>query len=270
MKQVTAVKACQEAGLDFSECFKWQYVVSEAADIDLPMQRHAVGGWSIYTGKGLAFTKLMDASGSAIGCLLGIGVDETGLASDVHTVDANSNSDQFFAQIEKWLHVLAGRYTVFVCNKGSKRIYSDAVGMNGCVYNAQTRMVASSVLLTLDRPLKEHPRYPKDHIENGGKYSLFHTSDPEVTRCNPSNYLDLESFEELRFWPGNHAFTAEAKDLTTIYDRLRERTKFIVDAICEDNPVAFPISGGQDSRFLLAMAGPAIRKIDYFFTHIHN
>lgn len=270
MKQVTALQACQTAGLDFSEIFKWQYLASENPDLDLPMDAHAFGSWSVYVGKGLAVTRLTDMSGTDIGLLLGVGVDDTGMVSGTHRVAADAGSETFFEQIERWLHPLAGRYTLFVANAQAARVYCDAIGMNGCVYNAKTRAVASSVLLCLDRPVKPHPRYEEDHIEKGGKYSLFHTSDPEVTRCNPSCYLDLAGFEETRFWPGDQAFSSAPTDLPGIYDNLQKRTSFIIGSICDHAKVALPISGGQDSRLLMALAGPSLHGVDYFFTHILN
>ncbi len=270
MKTIAAVSACEEAGLAVSEVFKWQYMATDNTEHELPLESLQAGDWTIYTGSGLPVTHLQDSAGQPVGVLLGVGVDHAGLVSGTRRLETTAAADSFFADIEDWLHTLAGRYTVFMFRGRETRVYCDPVGMNGCVYNPETRMVASSVLLCLDRPRKPHPYYPEDHLRNGGRYSLFHTSDPDVSRCNPNCYLDLSDFSEHRFWPGNKQFSCTPADLPDVYDQLQRHAKFIVEQICIAHPTAYPISGGQDSRLLLSLSGSGIRKIDTFFTHIHN
>ena len=264
MKPIIASEACLEAGLDFSEVFKWQYAATDRPEVSFPMDSFEVGTWTVFAGKGLPVARLQDQAGNPIGVLLGIGAGPSGLVSGRQVLETRSDSASFFQDIEQWVRSLAGRYTLFVTAGATIRVYCDAVVMNGCVYNP------ASPLLCLDRAVSQHPMYPATQVESGGKFSFFHTSDPDVRRCNPSCYLDLSDLSEHRFWPPDEAFSASAAELTGIYDQLQERTKFIVESVCAAFPVAVPVSGGQDSRLLLALAGSGIRKVDAFFTHIHN
>lgn len=53
-------------------------------------------------------------------------------------------------------------------------------------------------------------------------------------------------------------------------DVVRGRHSQIIGALARHYPVAMPVTGGQDSRLLLAFAKPHLDKVRLFFTHVTN
>lgn len=143
--------------------------------------------------------------------------------------------------------------------------------MIGAVYDEETRTVAASLALCLTRDVIDHPDYDHSAIEErGAKYSLFDTRDLYARRMNPSCYLNLGTFKETRFWPRPNTIKLEQDSLGKTYDWLGQRTESVIGAIAKRHKCWLPLSGGQDSRLLLAMAGQARSDIQMSYTHISN
>ncbi|SMP35712.1 hypothetical protein SAMN06265373_1124 [Shimia sagamensis] len=222
-------------------------------------------------GDELPMAFLLDKSGVLFAVFLGIGVDVEGLVEGDHHVKTLSvDQDSFFTDFESWLIDVAGRYTILVSARGETRAYTDPVGMNGMVYDPSSRQIASSTLLCLNRPIEDHPSYDHSVVEQGqGKYTLFHTRDAKVRRCNPNCYIDLGDFSEHRFWPRHETFETTDSNLA-IYENLTSMTRHVIRNINAKYKTALPMSGGQDSRLLAVLAGSEIHNFDQIFTHIHN
>ncbi len=268
----SALNSCKKLNLDFSKIFKWQYLLTKNPDSEMPMVSHSIGEWTVMTGAKLPIAFLEDRAGVLLAIFLGVGVDNIGLIEGTHQVKSlDSNSNTFFNDFETWLKDVAGRYTILVAARGSTRAYTDPVGMNGMVYDQSSHQVASSTLLCLDRQIVDHPSYDHNLVERGdGKYSLFHTRDANVRRCNPNSYINLDDFTEHRFWPKDESFKSSEFDVFEIYDQLITTTQHVIRNINAKYKTALPLSGGQDSRLLAALAGTEIHSFDQVFTHIHN
>ncbi|QOL79383.1 adenine nucleotide alpha hydrolase family protein [Pseudooceanicola spongiae] len=272
-----ALKACRDRNLDFNKLFRWQYLIGKSIEEELPMARHRVGDWDVAVGAQLPVTLLKDRAGVVLGLVLGIAVSPSGFVGGMEedwqfqVAELDSEAADFFDIFEIWLKPLAGRYTILLNVQGQSRLYCDPVGMNGVVYDRQSRRIASSTLLCLNRPMEPNGLFDHDMVAGGkGKFSLFHTQDAQVRRCNPNCYIDLATFEEHRFWPKEETFTSRDSDLMAVYSELAANTKHVVGAVNARYTTALPLSGGQDSRLLAAMAGDEIHAFDQFFTHIHN
>lgn len=235
------------------------------------MQRHTLGAWTVMAGNKLPISFLLDKSGALFGVFIGIGVDSKGLVDGDHQIDTLSvDQESFFTDFENWLIDVAGRYTILVSTRGETRVYTDPVGMNGMVYDPLSMQIASSTLLCLNRPIRDHPSYDHSVVERGdGKYTLFHTRDAKVRRCNPNCYINLDNFSEHRFWPKHETFETTDSNLA-IYENLTSATRHVIRHINAKYKTVLPMSGGQDSRLLAVMAGTEIHKFDQIFSHIHN
>ncbi len=265
-------RECHAQGVDFASVVKWQYVLTEDPNQKYPMAMAKLGKWKIYYGSGAVVSELLDRNGTLFAACIGIGVDKTRTINGRHRIETlDVGQPDFWSHFETWLNGVAGRYTILVRCGDAMRVYNDPVGMNGCVYRVDTRTVAASALLCLDRPVKPHPYYDVDRVLDGSsKYSLFHTCDKDVRRANPSFYLDLETFEESRFWPRDESFSQPIESYLHGYDQMARLTRDVMVALNRDFQTIMPMSGGQDSRLLLAMSGSELRNVDLFFTHIHN
>ncbi len=262
---------CADNGVDFAAVTRWQYLITLNASLTDGLARHAVGPWFIYFGHGVRIAHLADRHGVVFGCILGIGVDQDGLVHEVHKIsNLDLNSPDFFEDFEKWLYVVVGRYTILAGQGDVWRCYSDPVGMNGVVFDRGECQVASSLALCLNRDIIPHPFYDHESVSRGDfRYSLFHTRDAYAERANPNCYLDLQTFQQHRFWPTEEGLGTTG-DLVGTYNFLTQRTCQVIKVLNDNFVTALPLSGGQDSRLLLAMAGPEAQNCDQCFTQIHN
>jgi len=253
----------------FKETFRYQYVISQD-DLEVPFFNTVkLGGWHISSGADLPVAEILDKSGKKVGFILGIGVARSGLISGSWQLDLSSRTKSFFDKFEELLKDVAGRYAIILSANKQTRFYCDPVGTIGAVYEAEHMRVAASPLLAIDRPVIPNPSFDHEKMEAlGGKYSIFHTADAHIKRLNPNCYLDLETFQESRFWPKDEVFDASEAEYLDIFSEISTTTKFNIEQIADHYPTAMPVSGGQDSRLLLAMAGDAVQKVSQVFTHV--
>lgn len=256
----------------FGERFRYQYVISPTAESIDGFNEYEAGTLKIYTGPGLPVHELQDSNGAKVGYVLGIAVGmQAERTPEALKLPFKKGSKLFWDHFEKLLVEAAGRYAFVVQAVDQSRLYTDPVGMIGAVYNPEDGFVASSTLLAIKRPLRPHPKYDFDVIRDlGGKLSLFHTADEGVHRLNPNHYLDLETLSSERFWPCDETFTPEPEDPTETYREIIETAHANIGAIAQDYPCSLAVSGGMDSRLLLAFAGDHLGKIKQFYTHINN
>lgn len=256
----------------FGDTFRYQYVLSREDEFIDGFTCHALRRWKLYTGSGLPVCELKDQNGVTIGLLVGIAVGpETLLTQQTGTLPVNSRSPYFWDRFEEFLVDVAGRYLFVMECRGKTRLYTDPVGMIGAVYNASDGYVAASPLLAIKRDIDPNPAFDFDLIENhGGRLSLFHTVDAHVRRLNPNRFLDLDTFAETRFWPRNEDFGAAPENPSEVYDEIISLASFNIGAIAKVHPCSLPVSGGQDSRLMLAFAEDHKAEIQQFYTHINN
>lgn len=269
---VQAVTECQAKGISFEEAFRYQYVISKTA-ISLPgFKSRVLDGYLIQTGKDLKVCDLIDASGTVIGCFLGVAAGHDGNMIDGHpiaTLDAEDPA--FWTQFVKWIRHVAGRYAVVVTARGETRYYCDAVGMIGACYSTETGRIASSTLLCIDRELRFNPIFNRDEIENGKAIDgLLMTEDEEVKRLNPSFFIRLSDQSQERFWPLSELFEAREEQYLDVYSEIIAAEQKIIAAITSAHPTTLAMSGGNDSRILLALAGPARENFAVIHTNINN
>lgn len=256
----------------FEHRFRYQYVISRSDEALDGFEARKLDALNIYSGKDLPVREVRDAAGALVGFVLGIAVGmQAEQSAAAVRLPFKKTSKIFWDHFEKYLDDAAGRYAFVMRARGQSRLYTDPVGMIGAVFNAEDGYVASSVLLAIKRPLRPHPKYDFDVIRDlGGKLSLFHTADADVHRLNPNHYLDLDTLKTNRFWPRDIRFTPEPADPTDTYREIIETARANIGAIAQDYPCSLPVSGGMDSRLLLAFAGEHLSKIKQFYTHINN
>ncbi|TGD45253.1 hypothetical protein EEB11_01450 [Pseudotabrizicola sediminis] len=255
--------------------FRYQYRISKQAPAPHPGATTAcralvLDGWTLELGADLPLAQLCRADGTLFGLLFGIAVDGDG-GLIVDSTGQSPDPRLGWDPVEHWIEGISGRFGVLLSDGTGVRFYSDACGMIGAVYDAATGRLASSLGLCLDRPVEDHEDY--DHAavaERGALYTLFDTRDKTARRVNPSCYLSLDSFSETRFWPRAHSISLVNDDLSATYDWLIAHTEQVTGAIAKAHRTWLALSGGQDSRLLLAMAGPAVQHIESSFTHVSN
>lgn len=267
-----ALKQCEARGVDFAEAFRFQYIISPVPLSPPGMKAMRFAKQHVYSGAALPVARLKDADGIVFAVLFGIAVDKGGLLTFRRNIEDLQVSDpDFFISLARYLEDVAGRYTLLVSVGDDCRVYCDAAGMNGVVYNKEKRCVAASLLLCLDDAIQDHPDYDHAQIEAGlAKYTLFDTRDSRVRRLNPNCSLSLTDFSETRYWPRDEAFERPASELPAIYSEIIATAHHNITAIAARHACAMPITGGRDSRLLAAFLKPDLGKVGQYYTHIVN
>ncbi len=230
--------------------------------------------FTLYTGAQLDCHLASNDAGLSV-FVLGVAVD-----SDGHVID-DPRLRQILArypdldQLATYLCGAAGRY-VFCIDDGTRsRLYLDPVGMLAATVNPIQETVASLAILAAPAPLEPQDDYPLwDAAAHGAgaRFSYGFTADRRVSQLLPNHYLDLKTWKSHRHWPNDDMDFSCAS-----LDQARERTQAVYDrhvavitALVERFPTSLPVSGGQDSRLLLAFAQGCHDKIDNIFTHVTN
>ncbi|MDX8353654.1 hypothetical protein [Cognatiyoonia sp. IB215182] len=269
-----AQQLCSDYNVSFAQTFRYQYVVSPSA-LELPgFTFTAVGQHWVGVGEALRCKTLTDSTGVAFGLCLGIAVDHDGKTpEEVFSADFDSASANALQRFEQYLQCLAGRYAIISHLHGKTYFHCDPVGMIGAVYAPETGRIASSTFLCIDRPAVWHPLYDRDEIEAGeGAYGLNHTSDAHVFRINASHRMVLDTLQTERFWPRKEAaFATDEAQYGAIYDEMIAATRKIMARMIMLGETSLPLSGGNDSRLLMAFAGDStLRDITQVFSHINT
>ncbi|NEX45141.1 hypothetical protein [Pseudotabrizicola algicola] len=257
------------------KAFRYQYRISRQSEkmqpaTAPPSRRQLLGGWTLELGSDLPLARLVRKDGSVFGLLFGIAVEERG-ALLTGVVKTAPDPAKGWDAVEQWVEGISGRFGVLMADGRETRFYCDPCGMIGAVYDPVARRLAASLALCLDRPVEDRDDYDHSAVaERGGVYTLFDTRDKTARRLNPSCYLSLETFTETRFWPRPDSIALVGGDLEHTYDAITAQTRAVMSAVAKAHRTWIALSGGQDSRLLLAMAGPAARYIESSFTHISN
>ncbi|MEP3346902.1 MAG: hypothetical protein ABJN34_09705 [Litoreibacter sp.] len=258
---LAAHTACEAAKLDFARIFRGQFTLSQSTELAIDGYRISELGddWFLHHCRSIPFARLNASSGGFAGLLLGIAVDGDGtLVGDGYTLSGDFESFATHA---------AGRFVAF---DAQGAVYADPTGSMGVVYDANTRTVASTPLMCINRPLIDNPRFDVDAVQAGrGSYALGHTRDAFVCGVMPNHRLGLNSFALSRFWPKADAGFPLDTPERTIAD-MGQRLSSVISAIAKSNTTLLPLTGGRDSRNLAAAAKPHLAHIDHSYTFVSN
>lgn len=231
-------------------------------------------GFYLYTGARLDSHRASLDTGLKV-LLLGIAVD-----ADGHVVDA-VRLRQILALhpdlegLATYLCACAGRYVFVVSDDTQSRLYLDPAGMLGTVYNPSGKTAASLATLAVTAPMEpalDYPFWETAAHPRKARFAFGYTLDRRAKQLLPNTYLDLKSWTTHRHWPTqDQEFTCAS--LEEARDTLRvsfERHVVVINALVKRFPASFPVSGGQDSRLLLAFASGCLDRVERFYTHVTN
>lgn len=221
----------------------------------------------------LDLCEIRKADGTVIALLLGHALDENGRglkAAHVLDMPRNTRTDR---AIEAFLTGITGRYIMLASHGGSPCLYTDAVGEMGVVYDTTTGVAGSTLPMILDRKIEDRADLNHDAVlESLGHYALGYTRDIHCERLHPNHRLDLEGMHQSRFWPRDDAPWTEAANLPfdTMIEELIGILRRNTIGFLGLKPSVFPLSGGQDSRMLIAAARDYVHQASAVFGMEHN
>lgn len=269
-----AQQYCEESKQVFSRCFRYQFLLSRhGGDIPDGWQASQIGQWTLRHCGDLPVCPVTDATGQQIGLFLGIGVTASGdLVKDGLTLGSVVGSATFWTDLETEIAGIAGRYALILAVDGQERMYFDPVLDLSVVYDKRARVVASSMLLALTRRQIENVNFNDEMIKaRGYNVGMQNTRDAHIRRAIPNHFLGLRDFVLHRHWPrGDEDFTDAPGRSSDVAERIFTRLGQVFGAIVREFDCVVPITGGHDSRNLLAAGQDHLEHVTTFFTHKTN
>lgn len=163
-------------------------------------------------------------------------------------VAANTTS---FETFEGALAGLSGRFLVCARVDDAARLYPDAAGLQPAFY--QTAQDGRGLIGSQPRLINEFS--PLDwrpdiaQIPNPGHFPFTLTPYVGVKPLLPNHYLDLGSRRAIRFWP---TAALSPRSVEQAAAEMGELLCGTITAIAKRGSYVLPLSGGRDSRMLLA------------------
>jgi len=279
---------CAELGVGFSLAFRFQFVLSKAERALPGFVTRPFADRVLHTHEALPLTEITDRDGTAIGLILGYAMGEDGyILKGVERLDLSSQDTDAVEKIEHWAKYLGGRFLVFtdLPERKHRKIYPDPAGALGLVYDPKSGIIASTILLCLERDIDPDPecRPPDELLSNKGLKKLLPEFDPDtpvggygfgstpdrhLRRLFANRALDIDTLTEHRFWSPNPDMPDLSVDEAA--DKIVSALQDMMLAFCTIGPGYFAISGGHDSRMLLACAPDLARTDTELYAYATN
>ncbi len=262
-------KECKSNGLDFAETFVRQFIIAETP-IKIPAHWRSVqlGCWMILHCPLLQCQSLVDLQGRTVGVVLGIANQSDGSAvTDGHKLTGR-DIDAFERQVEEF----SGRFVTLLRCGEKFRLYSDPSSSFVSYFDPVARRIASCLPLLLTRELKPNKNVALDKVLDGtGSYFFFgQTADEACSRLIANHYLDLESFHTVRHWPRDETEFGEPANNGAALEEIMALLTAQMEGLIRSYHCAFPITGGSDSRILIAASRAVLGDVGRFFIHCNN
>lgn len=271
---IEAQRICDAKGLRFNEVFLRQYFLTESGGLcPEGWKLRKLGSWYLYHCPNLAVHDLKDSGGKKVGLFLGVGIGSDGeVYPGTDSLAQKAGTAQFWDATTREIEGIAGRYLAIVAVKQEVRVYHDPVCDLAAVYDPVCRVVASSLLLGLHRPLQKNRRM--NHLgplRQQHNFALQQTADRFARRAMANHYLDLRNFCQVRHFPhGDEEFATTEGDLQDTMGQIVARLRQIMTALLQNHDCVIPVTGGNDSRNVIACCGPQLKHVKSFFTHHYN
>lgn len=214
--------------------------------------------WNVYTHPALPISKIVNPLGDLIGFVIGYFIDKQGNYTPAEVL---FEADKI--GIDKWIeneiYSLSGRYACILKVNEIYRVYLDPAGSMPVVFDKAKKTIASSSGLLsneLDKALLAKIGMPQSGLYI--PYGL--TAHSNVSRLLPNHFLDLLSFCIKRHWPVKELEEISVDDAIEI---VSERLKYIINSVAKSKDICIPLTGGRDSRMLLAASREIVSDVEF-------
>lgn len=215
----------------------------------------------------LNVTKAVDDNGEVL-CLGHIFDPNHPSHTNQDIADSLVRSATSFMAFEHATAELSGRWILFVSIRGQARLYPDAGGTKSVFYTvsdlqserwigSQPRLISEAVTPTIDTETLE--TFCSGNVKNSWPGDI--TPYKNIRQLLPNHYVDLGSGEVRRFWPYG---PLPHYDTDTAAQKIGETLSAILTSVVARRHVAMPLTGGYDSRVLLACSGERKKHIEFF------
>jgi hypothetical protein len=280
---------CERLSYSFSATFRYQFVLSNEQRDLAPFLVRQCGSQFLYHCPELPVFTVSDTAGCRRAIILGQAVDGEGhLITQDQILHLGDDTGSSGAQLETWRRDLSGRHVVLICDPVSGavvRVHVDTAASMGVVFDPSTALVASTLLLCLARDLDPNPNFaiadavygcaelkpllPPPHPDlPAGGHSFGQTPDRIVRRILPNHFLSLPSCDVVRW--RSAADLGDELEVAEAAERIVARLRQVMAGFMTGLDGYLSISGGRDSRMLLACAPPAAEARASLYTYANN
>lgn len=223
-----------------------------------------IGDWFLGCHPTLPVIRLIDEKGQAAGWLLGYAIDEGGrLLQDKDTLRVNNLIDGGESCEEEFTYRFGGRFLTIFAGSRWPRVYLDPCGSLSAVYCPHCKIVASTTnLIPYDDLTNDRVDLARELgiPYTNAMYPLDLTPRYHIFRLLPNHYLDLSTWQSVRHWPsGPIQGTIDVEKAIGIISAIVRRN---IAAVTKSIPTYLCLTGGQDSRMLLACAKDVANQIE--------
>jgi hypothetical protein len=173
-----------------------------------------------------------------------------------------------------------GKFVLLFIQDENIRLFHDATAMRkifysksrGCTYFASQPHILARILSLAETDIPSKKQYyhseifTKLHHAHVGVETMY----DEVRQLKPGHFFDLASEKIIRFWP---LLPVLSQDMPDAALHCAGMLKGYLGSIIKRYPVMLPVTGGKDSRTLMAATRPHKGQVYYYLNrerHLHD
>ena len=243
-----------------------QYLLAKKPFYDLPDWRQfQYLGWWLSLAPEIPLIKVCNSNGDTVGLLIGWLIFRGRLLQDGDTISSAKQTDGVAQEYDE----LSGRFVYFFQFRNKLATITDAGGMMSLVYDAKRAMLASTPAMIqqfekLERDEKLCRAFAGGKAEKWLPFGI--TPYCGVRRLLPNHRLTLANWREERIFPranGDGVCGSQQNDLESVVRFIAGRVGDNIDALVNAGHNVAHLTGGYDSRMVLAAARKSLRSMRF-------
>lgn len=233
------------------------FIIPNSNKIESTYEQIALEKNTIYIESNVKYLKVIDNKNRQIGVFIGLVIDyrnEVILTSSVKVDFSLQNDEIFINKLEEFIYGFSGSWLFIFDVAEYQRVYLDACGSYSLVYSRDKQIASSSTCLILDQNEYES-EFDKNlfislEVNKSGWFPAGLTAHKNIFRLFCNHYLDLNKWESIRHWPNKEINSSEP--LPKIAYNIHTAIQRSIKALTKNGQVALTLTGGKDSRLILA------------------
>ncbi len=245
-----------------------QYHLSRKPPLRSGWQRQeTIGGVTLTLYRGAEAIAVFDRERRPVGAFIGtvVDIDRKAVVRAPLAIDDAITAGNASGIIERFIYRFGGCWA-FACGvDGVERLYLDADGTMTPVFDPDQQAVGASTGLLLDddayRARFDDDLYASLNVAAEGWVPAGLTPHRGVERLLANHYLDLKTWKPVRHWPVDEfKWTANSRSHSV---RIAEIVRDSGAAALAEGRVVTALTGGSDTRYLMAAFRPFIGDLDF-------
>ena len=241
------------------------FVLSKEASA-LPRVDFRLDGWHLAVASHLPVTRVLDETGAQTGWIIGWAFEpkERRMIAGEERIERRGKTFEHYHR--QHVRPLAGTYLAILSIDGDTRVYLDALGNLSCVFDPAREVVAGTAACFMDETEYaarfDAELYQQMEITREGWFPAGLTAHRGLERLMANHYLDCRRWRQIRHNAYEHASIA---DPSAVFSVIADEIAIPVEgAIAAERPVTLGLTGGGDSRLLLAGCRDFIGRVGFY------